>query len=261
MTHVAVAFDHVVESFRNELFQGYKTGQGVPEDLLCQFDLAERAASALGLVVWPMVEFEADDALAAGAFRWSGAPEVDQVVICSPDKDLMQMVRDRRVVCLDRRRKLTLDQAAVEAKFGVSPGSIPDYLALVGDSADGIPGVPRWGAKATAKVLRTYGHIEKIPEDPSTWPPGVRGAGALASSLAEHRDEAALYKELATLRTDVPLPGGARRPGVAGRPPPPLPGPVRGAWNGGAYEAAAEVGQRRSDAAPGLLSLDGRGLR
>ena len=205
VTHVAVAFDHVIESFRNELFPGYKTGEGVPSDLLSQFDLAERAASALGLVVWPIVEFEADDAIATAAHRWWQAPGVDQVVICTPDKDLAQMVRGGRVVCLDRRRKRTLDEAGVEAKFGVSPESIPDYLALVGDSADGIPGVPRWGAKATAAVLHRYRHIENIPDDPASWHANVRGAAALGKTLAEHRGDATLYKKLATLRTDVPL--------------------------------------------------------
>ena len=160
VTHVAAAFDHVIESFRNDLFAGYKTGAGVPQDLLSQFELAERASSALGLVVWPMVEFEADDAIATAAFRWSNSPGVDQVVICSPDKDLTQMVVGERVVCLDRRRNVTLDEAAVWAKFGVAPASIPDYLALVGDSADGIPGISGWGARSSAKVLECYRHLE-----------------------------------------------------------------------------------------------------
>ena len=205
VTHVACAFDHVVESFRNGLFDGYKTGAGVPEDLMGQFGLAERATSALGLVVWPMTEFEADDAIASAAYRWADAPGVDQVVICSPDKDLTQMVRDRRVVCLDRRRNTTLDEAGVVGKFGVGPRSIPDYLALVGDAADGIPGVPRWGAKSTAQVLAHYDHLEKIPEDPSAWGVTPRGARSMAESLARHRQEVKLYKTLATLRVDVPI--------------------------------------------------------
>ena len=206
VTHVAVAFDSVIESFRNDIFSGYKTGDGVPAELKAQFPLAEEAAASLGLVVWPMVEFEADDALATGAQEWCGAPGVDQTVICSPDKDLAQMVRDRRVVCLDRRRGNTLDEAGVVAKFGVPPGSIPDYLALVGDSADGIPGLPGWGAKTSATLLGRYGHVEEIPDDPSQWDVRVRRAEALAASLAERREDALLYKHLATLRTDVPIP-------------------------------------------------------
>ena len=205
VTHVACAFDHVVESFRNDLFDGYKTGAGVPEDLMAQFDLAERATTALGLVVWPMIEFEADDAIASAADRWRDAPAVDQVVICSPDKDLTQMVSDGRVVCRDRRRNTTLDEAGVVGKFGVGPRSIPDYLALVGDSADGIPGVPRWGAKSTAQVLAHYEHLEEIPEDPSDWSVAPRGARSMAESLAQHRREVTLYKTLATLRVDVPI--------------------------------------------------------
>jgi len=202
-THVAVAFDHVIESFRNGLFAGYKTGEGVEPVLMAQFPLAEEAAAALGLVVWPMVEFEADDALAAAAARWADSAE--QVVVCSPDKDLAQTVRGDRVVCLDRRREITLDEAGVEAKFGVRPRSIPDYLALVGDSADGIPGIPRWGAKSAAAVLAHYGKIEDIPDDPGDWKVRVRGAAALAENLAGSRDDALLYRRLATLRTDVPL--------------------------------------------------------
>ena len=205
VTHIACAFDHVIESFRNDLFAGYKTGSGVPEELSSQFDLAERAASALGIVVWPMVEFEADDAMASAASRCWDAPGVDQIVICSPDKDLTQMVRGQRVVCLDRRRGVTLDEAGVEAKFGVPPQSIPDYLALVGDSADGIPGIPGWGAKTSAQVLSRYVHVERIPGDESEWDVAPRGAKALAASLEARRDEAMLYKRLATLRLDVPL--------------------------------------------------------
>jgi 5'-3' exonuclease len=205
VTHVAVAFDHVVESFRNDMFAGYKTGEGVPEDLYAQFGLAERAASALGLVVWPMVEFEADDAIATAAARWRDAAEVEQVVICSPDKDLAQMVQASSVVLLDRRRGILLDEIGVQEKYGVPPESIPDYLALVGDAADGIPGVRRWGVKSTAAVLARYGHIEDIPQSVALWDVAVRGAKSMAASLAESREAAALYKELAILRLDVPL--------------------------------------------------------
>jgi len=206
VTHVACAFDHVVKSFRNDLFDGYKTGAGVPEDLLRQFELAEEAVSALGVVVWPMVEFEADDAMATAVSKWWESEGVEQVVICSPDKDLTQMVRGQRVVCLDRRKRITLDEEGVWAKFGVGPQSIPDYLALVGDSADGIPGVPRWGAKSTAIVLKRYRWIEDIPMDVSQWDVSPRGAGAMVENLVEHFEKATLYKRLATLRTDVPLP-------------------------------------------------------
>jgi 5'-3' exonuclease len=205
VTHVAVAFDHVIESFRNELFPGYKTGEGLPEELTSQFPLAERGAAALGLVVWPMVEFEADDALATGAARWWDTPGVEQVVICSPDKDLTQCVRGSRVVCLDRMRRKLLDEPGVVEKFGVPPASIPDWLALVGDDADGFPGIPRWGAKSAAAVLARYGHIEAIPDEARLWDVTVRGADALAATLREGRDAAQLYRRLATLRTDVPL--------------------------------------------------------
>ena len=206
VTHVACAFDTVIESFRNDLFDGYKTGDGVPVELEEQFGPAERAAAALGIVVWPMVEFEADDALATAAARWAGEPEVNQVVICSPDKDLTQIVTGDRVVCLDRRRNVTLDEAGVRAKFGVDPESIPDYLALVGDAADGIPGVPRWGAKSSALMLARYRHIEKIPDDFDGWDVKPRGARAMAGTLREHADAVELYRLLATLRLDVPLP-------------------------------------------------------
>jgi 5'-3' exonuclease len=205
VSHVACAFDTVIESFRNDLFPGYKTGEGVPEDLMSQFPLAERAARALGLVVWSMVEFEADDALATGAARWAEAEGVEQVVICSPDKDLTQCVRGNQVVCLDRRRRITLDEPGVVAKFGVPPASIPDWLALVGDSSDGYPGLPGWGAKSAAVVLARFGSIEAIPADPSTWGVRVIGAPRLAAVLREGRADASLYRRLATLRTDVPL--------------------------------------------------------
>jgi len=206
VTHVAVAFDHVIESFRNDLYAGYKTSAGVPEDLLSQFSLAERATQALGMIVWSMIEFEADDALATAAARWESAPGVDRIVICTPDKDVAQCVRDTRVVAYDRLRRRMLDHDGVIAKFGVPPASIPDWLALVGDSADGYPGVPRWGAKSAASVLAAYGHIDAIPDDERMWRIPVRGAAALAESLREHRDEAMLYRHLATLRTDAPLP-------------------------------------------------------
>jgi 5'-3' exonuclease len=205
VTHVAVAFDQVVESFRNDLFDGYKTGEGVPEDLMAQFPLVERAAAALGMVVWPMVEFEADDALATGAAAWQDTPEVEQILLCTPDKDMTQCVRGKRVVLLDRMRRRVLDEQGVVEKFGVPPSSIPDWLALVGDASDGYPGVPRWGAKSAAAVLSAYPQLELIPDRESEWRMSVRGAAALAASLREHRDEAYLYRRLATLRTDVPL--------------------------------------------------------
>jgi LSD1 subclass zinc finger protein len=204
-THVACAFDHVIESFRNQLFAGYKTGEGIDPELWGQAPLVERASYALGVVVWPMVEFEADDALATGAARWAEAPGVEQVLLCSPDKDLAQCVRGDRVVCLDRRRNLVLNEAGVREKFGVSPASIPDFLALVGDAADGIPGIPRWGEKASAAVLARYGTIDAIPEEASEWAVTVRGAASLAENLRKQRQEALLYRQLARLREDVPL--------------------------------------------------------
>jgi len=205
VTHVACAFDTVIESFRNTLFDGYKTGEGVPADLIAQFPLAERAAEALGLVVWRMVEFEADDALATMAALGDADAAVEQVVICSPDKDLAQCVRGDRVVGLDRLRRTVRNEAGVREKFGVAPASIPDWLALVGDDADGIPGIPRWGARSAGAVLARYGRIEQIPDDAARWEVKVRGAAALAASLRERREDAALYRRLATLRTDVPL--------------------------------------------------------
>ena len=205
VTHVAIAFDHVIESFRNHLYPGYKTGDGIDPKLYAQFRLAEDACRALGIVTWPMIEFECDDALATAAARFAVAPSVEQVVICSPDKDLTQCVQGERVVCFDRMRRKRLDERGVVAKFGVGPKSIPDWLALVGDSADGYPGIPRWGAKSAAAVLAAYSVIEAIPDDALAWSVPVRGAAALAASLAAHRTEAFLFRKLATLRTDVPL--------------------------------------------------------
>lgn len=205
VTHVAVAFDTEILSFRNQLFTGYKTGEGTPPELLTQFPLAEEMTSALGLVVWPMKEFEADDALGAAAVRWQDEPGAEQIVLCSPDKDLAQVVRGDRVVALDRRRETIMNEDGVREKFGVGPASIPDYLGLVGDSADGIPGIPRWGAKGTAQVLDHYGHIEQIPADAADWAINVRGARSLAASLAENKEAALLYRHLATLRLDVPI--------------------------------------------------------
>jgi 5'-3' exonuclease len=205
VTHVACAFDHVIESFRNDLFAGYKTGAGIEPALLAQFELAEQASRALGVVTWPMVEFEADDAIATMAARAEQDSTVTQVVICSPDKDMTQCVKDARVVCRDRMRRRVLDEPAVIAKFGIPPASIPDWLALVGDTADGIPGIARWGAKSAAQVLAHYRHIDAIPDDAGQWRVNVRGALALAQSLAAAREQAVLYRQLATLRRDVPL--------------------------------------------------------
>ena len=205
VTHVACAFDHVIESFRNTLFDGYKTGAGVDETLLAQFPLAERVTRALGIVTWPMVEFEADDALATAAARFADAPGVETVRIHSPDKDLCQCVRDARVVLWDRRKAVAVDEAGVLARLGVTPASVPDLLALVGDAADGIPGIPRWGMKSAAAVLAVYPQLEAIPDDPDAWQLELRGRRSLAEQLATRRDQASLYKTLATLRLDVPL--------------------------------------------------------
>jgi 5'-3' exonuclease len=203
VTHVACATDHVVRSFRNDLYAGYKTEIGVPEALLAQFPLVEEAMAALGLVVWPMTEFEADDALATGAARFAG--QAERIVIATPDKDLAQCVRGGRVVMLDRRRRKILDEEGVRAKFGVPPRSIPDWLALVGDSADGYPGLPGWGERSAAAVLSHYGSLEAVPASASAWAVRPRGADRLAATLVERREEALLYKRLATLREDVPL--------------------------------------------------------
>jgi 5'-3' exonuclease len=205
VTHVAVAFDHVIESFRNDLFSGYKSGAGVDPTLIAQFSMAEDAVSALGLVVWSMVEFEADDALASAAAKFKNQAEVEQIIIGSPDKDLAQLVSGSRIVCWDRRRNIVLDEAAVRDKFGVSPQSIPDWLALVGDAADGIPGIPGWGAKSAATVLSRYEHFESIPDNPLNWGLSAGRAVHLAESLARGKDAVMLYRQLATLREDVPL--------------------------------------------------------
>ena len=205
VTHIACAFDTVIESFRNELFDGYKRGEGVEADLLEQFPLVEAGCRALGITVWGMVEFEADDAMAAGAARYIAHPDVDQVVLCTPDKDLCQCVVGEAIVCVDRVRKTRRDEKGVWEKFGVGPVSIPDYLALVGDTADGIPGIAGWGAKSTATVLAHYSHLEEVPDDPADWAVSPRGAARLAANLAAEREEAGLYKRLATLRRDVPL--------------------------------------------------------
>jgi 5'-3' exonuclease len=202
-THIGCATDHVIESFRNDLFSGYKTGAGIAVELSSQFHLAEDAMRALGLVVWPMVEFEADDALAAAAAKF--VSDAGQVLLASPDKDLAQCVDGTRIVMLDRKNNVVMDADGVVTKFGVRPESIPDYLALVGDSADGYPGLPGWGAKSAAAVLSTYGTIENIPPAVSSWTVKVRGADKLAATLAVNMKDALLFKKLATLRTDVPL--------------------------------------------------------
>jgi 5'-3' exonuclease len=205
VTHIAVAFDHVQTSFRNDMLPGYKDGAQTPPELLAQFDLAEEAVRALGIAVWPQVEYEADDVLASAVHKWADHPDIDQIVICSIDKDLTQLVRDTRVVCFDRRKGVLIDETGVQLKFGVMPESIPDYLALVGDSSDHIPGISGWGAKASSLVLRRYVHIEDIPEKASSWDVRVPNAPALAASLVAHRDEVTLYKDLTTLRTHLPI--------------------------------------------------------
>jgi 5'-3' exonuclease len=204
-THIAVATDHVVESFRNALWPGYKTSEGVPADLLSQFPLLEEVLAAAGIVVWPMIEFEADDALAAGAALAAQDARVEQVIICTPDKDLAQCVSGTRIVQLNRRTGETRDEAGVIQKFGVSPASIPDYLALVGDTADGYPGLPGWGAKSSAAVLTKFIHLESIPADSGEWKVNAASASALAATLVREREHAFLFRTLATLRTDIPL--------------------------------------------------------
>lgn len=205
VTHLAVATDHVIESFRNGLWPDYKTSEGVEADLLAQFPLLEEVLAAAGIVVWPMVEFEADDALAAGAVAAAKDAKVEQVILCTPDKDLGQCVSGTRIVQLSRRTGVTLDEAGVKQKFGVMPESIPDYLALVGDSADGYPGLPGWGAKSSAAVLAKFGHLESVPKDWKEWHVNVTGAATLATTLAREWEHALLFRQLATLRTDINL--------------------------------------------------------
>ncbi len=204
-THLGVATDHVIESFRNDLWAGYKTSEGIEPALLAQFHPLEDALRAMGVVVWAMEEFEADDALAAAAHRAAASPGVEQVIICTPDKDLSQCVRGDRVVQFDRRKREQRDERGVVARFGVGPASIPDYLALVGDSADGFPGIPGWGEKASGAVLGRYTHLERIPVKSTEWSVPVRGAVRLAATLEENRTLALLFRKLATLRTDVPV--------------------------------------------------------
>ena len=204
-THIGVATDHVVESFRNQLFDGYKTSEGVPEELLSQFPILEEALTAMGVVVWPMIEFEADDALASAAARAAQDDAVRQVIICTPDKDLAQCVSGTKVVQCDRRRNIVRDEPGIIAKFGVGPKSIPDYLAMVGDSADGYPGIRGWGEKAAAGVLSHYRHLESIPGDWREWPSSIRRAQALSESLRNSWNDALLFRTLATLRLDVPV--------------------------------------------------------
>lgn len=204
-THIGVATDHVVESFRNELYAGYKTSEGVPPELLSQFPILEEALEAMGVVVWPMVYFEADDALGAAAVKAAQDDRVRQVIICTPDKDLSQCVAGKRIVQLDRRREAIRDEAGVVEKFGVKPQSIPDYLAVVGDSADGFPGVSGWGQKSAALVLSQYPHLEDIPKNFRNWPPSIRSAQRLSESLLNSWSDALLFRTLATLRLDAPV--------------------------------------------------------
>jgi len=207
VTHLAVATDHVIESFRNELWPGYKSSVGMDDAIVNQFGLLEDALTALGVTVWPMVELEADDALAAGAVAAARDPEVEQVVVMTPDKDLAQVVSGTRVVQLDRRTGAVTDEAGVESKYGVAPESIPDWLALVGDSSDGYPGIPGWGKKAASAVLRRYRHLEDVPRHPWRWDVDVRGRNALGAALAEHLELAMLFRILATLRADAEVLG------------------------------------------------------
>ena len=205
VTHIGVATDHVIESFRNDLYTGYKTGAGIPPELYSQFPLLEQTLDSIGVRVWPMIEFEADDALASAALRASQDKRVDRVIICTPDKDLSQCVSGTRIVQLDRRTNVIRDEQGVIAKFGVRPESIPDYLALVGDSADGFPGVPNWGKKGAASVLSHYPHLEDIPKDWREWKPSIRNARLLSKVLLSFWNDALLFRTLATLRTDVPV--------------------------------------------------------
>jgi 5'-3' exonuclease len=204
-TYVGVATDHVIESFRNQMWPGYKTSEGIPPELHAQFPLLEDALRELGVVVWPMIEYEADDALASAARLADADPRVERVLVCTPDKDLAQVVRGTRVVQFDRRARVIRDEAGVVERFGVTPASIPDYLALVGDAADGYPGLPGWGAKSAAAVLARFGRLENIPPDWRTWKVNAARASALAATLAEQRERAFLFRELARLRSDLPL--------------------------------------------------------
>jgi len=204
-THMGVATDHVVESFRNELYSGYKTSEGVPPELLSQFPILEEALESMGVVVWPMTFFEADDALASAAGKAAKGIDTEQVLICTPDKDLAQCVVGKRVVQVDRRRNIVRDEAAIEEKFGVKPESIPDYLAVIGDSADGYPGIAGWGPKAASAALSKYRHLEGIPKDWHTWDSSIRRARPLSESLIADWENALLYRTLATLRLDVPV--------------------------------------------------------
>ena len=204
-THVGVATDHIIESFRNRLWPGYKTGAGIDPALWSQFPILEDALTALGVVLWPMVEFEADDALAAAAARAAEDPNVSRVLICTPDKDLAQCIRGTRVVQMIRRTNAIMDEEGVVKKFGVQPESIPDYLALVGDAADGYPGLPGWGAKSTAAVLAKFKHLENVPADPREWRVNAANSSTLARTLIDQRDRAFLFRDLATLRTDIPV--------------------------------------------------------
>lgn len=204
-THIGVATDHVIESFRNNLWPGYKTGAGTEPDLLAQFPLLEEVLTAYGFTVWPMIEFEADDALASAAVKAAEDPRVERVLICTPDKDLAQCVRGTRIVQMDRRKQVIRDETGVVEKFGIPPALIPDYLALVGDSADGFPGLRGWGEKSAASVLAAYGHLEQIPKDGTAWTVRVAGAARLIATLREDWDKALLFRDIATLRTEVPL--------------------------------------------------------
>jgi len=229
-THVGCATDHVIESWRNERYAGYKSSAGIPEELLGQFPIAEQAIEALGLVCWPMVEWEADDALGAAVARWADDASVERILVCTPDKDMAQLVRGSRVVLLDRRRRITYDEDAVVEKWGVHPRSIADLLALVGDAADGYPGIPGWGAKSAAAVLSVYGSLEAIPRHVGDWRvPGLRSAPVLAAALVQHADDALLFRELARLRLDAPIP--QRSPGDL-------------AWNGTPREAWSDFCDR-----------------
>jgi 5'-3' exonuclease len=205
VTHIGAATDHVIESWRNDVYPGYKSSLGVDPELLAQFTDAERALTALGIALWPMVEDEADDAIAAAVHRFAGDPRLEEIVICSVDKDLGQLVRDGRIVLRDRIRKVTYDESGIVEKFGVAPTSIPDYLALVGDSSDGFPGLPGWGAKSAAAVLAKFDHLEAIPDSPLDWELDIRNASRLAATLEQHRSEAVLYRRLATLNADADL--------------------------------------------------------